>query len=664
MGAEAIPHPYKRARIANNDIGGCNNNKIGSSAMNADRDESYFLLLELTSQEPTIQNCFKIIESTCLAQGIQLQIDAGKPLHPQQTKAKEGDEEIAAAAAPSSSKMRPNKVFQAHIDRYYVDFCQKAIRSMFTCGFVPWRLRRIQTGDPVPEVVPMGIFTWSIESLSSRASAANSQNYQSIQSWWGHQKRPASMQKQDGLWQKTDKTPDQAQRMAEINFQKQKRFFEVTSSTTVDNNRNSNKNGHSPNHATFEKLATMKGGDALSTANNINSGKNKLAITTNGSSSSSSDNSNELQRYGHHRQNQQQVNLCNEMHKRQMRALMRQKNPVDDEDTKMLRYNVHFMENCGVLEEEVEIYEYIPPTNDITSHSVLYKTVASPFAHVLIDYRNLRQAIIRRGYADAWNTQAKMVCSYNAQKQSMYNLSEGNPITNDWIAPQNRMGFMDDANLPAEMEQNAYTRDAVLETITGAKPTEHRPIVYTLPKNSTLENVPQLQSIQDIEQMQNKLVSDIASIMGIPLEIVGGGYGSKQGSKKSMENSRIFTTNMMNICKHLEQLLTDVYIATYGGHASEIHFTIRATPRIEIASVEDLQVLLECGLVSFDNAMGISNMLLGMDLEQGTGQKANAGQFSRAFVTPQNKKDLIAAASKNNSISSSSSSSSSSAKKK
>ena len=46
------------------------------------REESYHLLLELCSQEPTIQCCFKIIESTCLARGIDMEI-RGKPPSPE-----------------------------------------------------------------------------------------------------------------------------------------------------------------------------------------------------------------------------------------------------------------------------------------------------------------------------------------------------------------------------------------------------------------------------------------------------------------------------------------------------------------------------------------------------------------------------------------------------
>lgn len=107
------------------------------------------------------------------------------------------------------------------------------------------------------------------------------------------------------------------------------------------------------------------------------------------------------------------------------------------------------------------------------------------------------------------------------------------------------MGVSDDYNLPMEMDQNAYTRDAITETIANAKEQVHKPVVYTLPKNSKLESVPHLDSIQDTSQMEVKLAKDIASICGIPYEIIGGGYGDKQGAKKSLENSRIFTTNMV-----------------------------------------------------------------------------------------------------------------------
>lgn len=60
--------------------------------------------------------------------------------------------------------------------------------------------------------------------------------------------------------------------------------------------------------------------------------------------------------------------------------------------------------------------------------------------------------------------------------------------------------------LPTELDQNMFTRDAIMETMTGSKNTLHKPLVYSLPKNSKLEAVPHLTSVQEISPMQLKLV--------------------------------------------------------------------------------------------------------------------------------------------------------------
>lgn len=103
----------------------------------------------------------------------------------------------------------------------------------------------------------------------------------------------------------------------------------------------------------------------------------------------------------------------------------------------------------------------------------------------------------------------------------------------------------------------------------------------------------------------------------------------------------------MMICiqnRHLKQLLTDVYLATFGGNSDSVEIIIRATPRIEISSVEEICQLMESGVVSHENAMDISNMIFGLDLQQGIGKKANAGIFNKTFSTPKNKAALMSAA--------------------
>ena len=289
----------------------------------------------------------------------------------------------------------------------------------------------------------------------------------------------------------------------------------------------------------------------------------------------------------------------------------------------------HFLRS----QAQVEVYEYTQPTNNVTYNSMLYATTPSPMAHVIVDYRILRQAQIRQAHADAWNTEAKLICSFHTQKNA-YTVNEGNPITNDWTVPQNRLGVMSDINMPTELESNVYARDAVAETCIGAKKSQHKPVIYSLPKNTTLEQVHNLQPIQNIPELHQRLAKDISSIMGVPYELISGGYSTTQGSKKSEENTRIFVTNMMEVCRHLCILMQNVYCATYGGAQDTVAFSMRPTPRIAIDTVEDLKVLLEAGVIEHSNAMEISNMLLGVELKQGAGKIANAGGGSKQYMTP------------------------------
>ena len=100
-----------------------------------DIQESQGLLLELVTSEPTILQCFKIIESTCLSQGVFCRLQ-GTEVSPR---------------------------FQRFLDDHYLPFCKTAIRAMFTYGFVPWRTRTLGKGDVIPEVLSAGTFSWHTE---------------------------------------------------------------------------------------------------------------------------------------------------------------------------------------------------------------------------------------------------------------------------------------------------------------------------------------------------------------------------------------------------------------------------------------------------------------------------------------------------------------------
>ena len=197
--------------------------------------------------------------------------------------------------------------------------------------------------------------------------------------------------------------------------------------------------------------------------------------------------------------------------------------------------------------------------------------------------------------------QAKLICGYNTQR-NMYSLPEGNPILNtsggglDAWGPQQRMGLTLDTNLPTEIESNAYTRDSLMETLVGVKETDHKPLVYTLPKNTSLEQPPKLESIMDIGQMQAKFAHDICSLLGVPHGMIGQHDGKSDVRSVGASSSKIFVTNMMSICRHLKLLLVDVYLASFGGSPDDVEFIICAMPRFVLpcASMNTRENMLKC----------------------------------------------------------------------
>jgi hypothetical protein len=205
------------------------------------------------------------------------------------------------------------------------------VRSMFTCGFVPWRLRKLDNGALVPETIPLGTFVWAPE-------------------------------------------------------------------------RNVQKTSLSQNNTSFVENPTKR---------------------------------------------------------RRTRAKC---------STEALSYKIRFVEGLGIMEDDVEIYPYVKPMGLHTT------SLQSPISGIVGQYRLISRCLARTEYADEWNTQAKMVCSYSSTT-NMYNMNEGNPITNDWSVPQNRTGALSDNHIPSEIEQNVYMRDAITEQVVASKNSPHVPTV-------------------------------------------------------------------------------------------------------------------------------------------------------------------------------------------
>lgn len=132
-----------------------------------DISESYYYLMEIATQDPVFQHCMRVLESTCLAQDIEIQIRKPKGIRLQQRMLPliDGTDENETMGTMDDDKqlfLEANAEFRRFVNLHYRSFCMSAIRCFFVYGFVPWTLRKLKSGDIVPEVLPHGSFTWKV----------------------------------------------------------------------------------------------------------------------------------------------------------------------------------------------------------------------------------------------------------------------------------------------------------------------------------------------------------------------------------------------------------------------------------------------------------------------------------------------------------------------
>lgn len=91
--------------------------------------------MELLTSEPHVQECLQLIENMCLSRELKLTMGG----------------------------QAPTAAFNSFVQRHYLLFLKNAIRQAHGLGFVVWCVRKLPSGDKIPEVLPLGTFTWTVE---------------------------------------------------------------------------------------------------------------------------------------------------------------------------------------------------------------------------------------------------------------------------------------------------------------------------------------------------------------------------------------------------------------------------------------------------------------------------------------------------------------------
>jgi hypothetical protein len=162
---------------------------------------------------------------------------------------------------------------------------------------------------------------------------------------------------------------------------------------------------------------------------------------------------------------------------------------------------------------------------------------------------------------------------------------------------------------------NLWTRDIQIRKQFEGVSHTHQPDVYTLPRDHTVEQQSMLTPCEDLEFLNGKFQRDVCAVLRVPEEMVRSksGGATQENTRKTMAMGRVFSSNMAEVCRCLQELLACVYKRIYKK--DNVEFILLPMPRLEVDSLADMKVLFEIGALTPDMSLQLSHIMLGEDIE-------------------------------------------------
>ena len=156
-----------------------------------------------------------------------------------------------------------------------------------------------------------------------------------------------------------------------------------------------------------------------------------------------------------------------------------------------------------------------------------------------------------------------------------------------------------------------WQREAVIRKQFVDNPSTHMPDVYALPRDHHVASQQMLAPCEDLQWLLDKYRRDVCALTGVPFEmVIGREAGGHETVRKTIASGRLFSTNMHEICRHLQTLLAQVYHQVYRKD-SRVEFLLVPMPRLEVETIQDFKVLFEIGALTPDMSLQLSRILLG-----------------------------------------------------
>ena len=157
---------------------------------------------------------------------------------------------------------------------------------------------------------------------------------------------------------------------------------------------------------------------------------------------------------------------------------------------------------------------------------------------------------------------------------------------------------------------NVWQRESIIRKQFQSNPSTHLPDVYALPRDHQVASQQMLSPCEDLPWLLDKYRRDVCCITSVPFEMIEGRGMGHETVRKTIASGRLFSTNMHEICRHLQGLLKQAYREIYKKD-SNVEFLLVPMPRLEVETIADFKILFEIGALTPDMSIRLSRILLG-----------------------------------------------------
>ena len=142
----------------------------------------------------------------------------------------------------------------------------------------------------------------------------------------------------------------------------------------------------------------------------------------------------------------------------------------------------------------------------------------------------------------------------------------------------------------------------------------HEPDTFTLPNDHNVSAQPMLTPCEDIEFLMAKFQRDVCAIVGILEETILTKTKARMANTVhcTLAAGKIFSSNMKQLCNHLQQIAADAYQKIYLKHNAIFSFI--PMPCLKIEKIADLKVFFNICVITSDVSIQLTELLMGDEI--------------------------------------------------